>query len=252
MKTTTTLKLTAAIVALYALSACSPGFSTSPSSSTSSGNNGQSTDGGGGNNGSSGGSTTNPLDSVDMKGFANGGDSDGALVVDLDKTNMALTISVPITLTGLNLSFNASVPNYPDIQIYNYVDSTGMSRMAVRVPLKYILKGVNFGNPSLLPNGQVLPFVGGELPSTNVVINAGDKSKVYLYIGSGAFAVYVSHPSVPSYLSVYVPIRNKAGTQQIGVVGVAAKTSLGDGGFVISAKIPAAYAKILDDYLGSL
>lgn len=228
------------ILTAGSMAACSKGFQTDSSSSGGSTNNGQSV----------GGST--PLESVDFDGYADGGDAENSMVMSLDKQNMSMTLSVPITITGLDLDVSASIPQYPDILVYSYADASGMKRLAVKIPLKYILRGVSFGNPQTLPNGLPIPFIGGELPSTSLVINTKSQSKLYLYIGSGAVALYVSHPSIPSYITAYYNIRNKSRTKVIGAVGISAKTALSDGGFVVSTKIPAELAKVLDDYLGSL
>lgn len=244
----TTIKMinkTALLAAtLFLVSACSKGFDSSGGGSTSGGSDN-------GSQGTDGGSTGAAIDSVDMKGYSSGGESEGALVVDFDKVSKVIIVSVPITLGGLGLSINVTHPKYPDIQFYTYPDNNGMNRLAVRVPAKYILRGIQLGTPTTLPNGQIIPFLGGELPSTSVDVDINKKSKAYLYIGSGAVALYISHASIPEYLSVYHSIRNKAGTKVIGSVGVAQKTAVGPGGFVVSMKIPPQFAKIIDDYIGS-
>ncbi len=224
------------------MAACSKGFQADSSSSGADGTNNGQTIGGG----------STPLESVDFDGYADGGDAENSMVISLDKQNMSMTLSVPITIAGLALDVSASIPQYPDILVYTYVDSSSMKRLAVKIPLKYILRGVSFGNPQSFPNGLPIPFIGGELPSTSLVINTNSQSKLYLYIGSGAVALYVSHPSIPNYITAYYNIRNKSRTKVIGAVGISAKTALADGGFVVSTKIPAELAKILDNYLGSL
>ncbi len=242
-KTTIFKKFAMVLVTVTTLAACSNGFT--PSEVNSGGNTNQ------GSNTGGGGTGTAAIDTVDLKGFSSGGDAEGALVVDFDKTTKMIVLSVPITIGGLGLSLNITHPKYPDIQFYTYTDNNGLNRLAVRVPAKYILRGIEFGTPTTLPNGQIIPFLGGELPSTSIDVDISKKSKAYLYIGSGAVALYISHPSIPEYISMYYKVQNKAGTKQIGSVGVAAKTSLGNGGFVVSMKIPAQYAKIIDDYIGS-
>lgn len=234
-------KIAVAFLTVYTLSACSQGFAPSVDGIA----------GGSTNQGSGGAGSVAPIDTIDMKGYSSGGDSEGAMVVDFEKESNMIVLSAPITLSGLGLSINVTHPKYPDIQFYTYMDNKGLSRLAVRVPAKYILRGINLGSPTTLPNGQIIPFLGGELPSTSIDVDISKKSKAFLYIGSGAAALYISHPSIPEYLSVYHSIRNKAGTKVVGSVGVAAKTPLGSGGFVVSVRIPSQFAKIIDDYIGS-
>ncbi len=223
------------------LTACSNGMDAA-STATDGSNNGQ----------GNGGQNTTALDSVDLNGYSSGGDSEGRLVMQLDKVNKALIISVPIAQIGLDINVNASLSQFPDIQVYSYTDTSKMNHLAVRVPLKYLLRGINLGNPQILPNGEAIPFQGGEMPSISLVINAVSSAKAYLYLGSGAVVVYVSHPKVPATgISLLVPVKNQAGTKVLGQVGVMTKTAKGDGGFLVSTKIPAEAAKILDDYIGS-
>lgn len=238
----------AAMLAVSVLSACGSSLSTNSGATGSS--NSPSTSGGG--NGAQDISNPNsPIAKVEFKGAVSGGAADGALAFDLDKENKALTLSIPLPLAGLSLNLNMSHPQYPDILIYTWVDNNYISHLAIRVPLKYILRGVNFGNPQKLPNGLPLPYVlDGELPSTSFVIDAIKNAKLNLYIGSSSIAAYVSHPIVPPYVGFNFPIKNQTQTKIVGAFAMIPKSGTIDGGFYVATRIPDEIAKTLNDYIG--
>lgn len=241
-------KTLVAMTAVSILSACSNGFQT-PAGTLGDSNNSSSTIGGG-----SSGSITNPaspISKVDMNGFVNGGDADGSMAVSLDSTKQNLILSIPLTLATFSADIQLSLPQYPDILIYTYTDSNFMNHLAVKIPLRYVLKGVAFGNPQKLPNGENLPFFAdGEAPSTSFVIDAIKNVKMNLYLSAGGIGIFVSNPNVPSYIGFTWPIKNTAQTKIIGAFSLVRKTTTGDGGFYVATRIPDDIAKVLNDYLG--
>lgn len=236
------------MTAISLLSACGGSFET-PTAALTSGNNGSSSVGGG--NAGVITDPTSPISKVEMKGLVTGGDADGALAIDIDKVNKTLILSVPLTLATFSADISLNLPQYPDIKFYTYTDSNFMNHFAVSIPLKYVLRGVNFGNPQKLPNGENLPyFADGEAPSTAFVIDSIKNVKMNLYISSSGIGVFVSNPQVPSYLGFTWPIKNQTQTKIIGAFSLVRKTTTGDGGFYVATRIPDDIAKVLNDYIG--
>jgi hypothetical protein len=236
----------AAMLAVSVLSACGSSLQTAATGSDSNGSAAVP-----GNGAQDISNPESPISKLEYSGSVSGGTADGAMAFQLDKANKVLVVSVPLALAGLSLNLNMSHPQYPDILIYSYVDNDFMTHLAVRIPLKYILRGVNFGNSQKLPNGLPLPYiVDGELPSTSFVIDSIKNAKLNLYIGSSSVAVYVSHPIVPAYLGFTVPVKNQAKTKIVGAFSLVPKTGLADGGFYVATRIPDEIAKTLNDYIG--
>lgn len=241
-------KAVAAMTAVSLLSACSGSFET-PTNIAGSGSNGSSSVGG----------IVDPaaaFNKIDMTGLVASpaqASTNGSLAVTIDKVNQTLLLSIPMTLPILTASVNINLPQYPDIQIFTGTDSNGVNHLTASIPLKYIVKGVAFGNPQKLPNGQALPyFVDGEAPSTAFVIDAIKNVKVNLYMSSSSIGLFVSNPQIPTYLGFTYPIKNADQTKIIGSFSLVQKTTLGDGGFYVATRIPDEIAKIIDDYIGNL
>jgi hypothetical protein len=242
------------VATLLALSfvGCAKGLQTLDSSeaSDSTGNSSQGT-----------GTPTTPtapaIDQVDMKSrvedSSNQTGFNGALAFDFDKTRGEFIIMVP--LPG-NLMFtpSGSFTNYPDITFGPQFDASGKMRIAVRVPVKYVLKGVQFVPPARLPNGDPLPAMPagiGELPSLGLNFPNQNNTQINLYLGINAIGLFVSLPdnaTLPIPFNITLPLKNQDKSRTFGYLTyVAAKSSFSSGLF-ISTGVPPQFARILEDY----
>ena len=155
---------------------------------------------------------------------------------------------------GLIFSPTGSFVNNPDIRFSPMFDSTGRMKLAVRVPVKYILRGVTEINPTRLPSGEALPAMPAgkdELPSLALQFPQNNNIQLNLYIGINALALYMSLPSsssLPVPFNITFPIKNKAKTVTSGYLTyVTAKNGYASGIFV-STIIPPSVARILEDH----
>lgn len=197
------------------------------------------------------------LDNIDLKGKVEDGSGllgmNGALAFDFDKTNGVFIIMVPMP-SGVIFNPSGSFTKYPDIKFGPVFDATGKMKMAIRVPIKYVLKGVNTINPTKLPSGEDLPSMPAgknELPSLALQFPQNNNTQLHLYIGINALAVYMTLPSqasLPLPFNITLPLKNKDKTLTTGYLTyVTAKGSYAPGLFV-STIIPASVARILEDY----
>ncbi|WP_413290316.1 hypothetical protein [Bdellovibrio sp. HCB337] len=205
------------------------------------------------NNGSSstdGGNDNTPVPNeyqkLQYKGFVSGGNNDGSLVIDIDKTANALLIILPLQMNPYIDSAEGEIPDLPGVKFMTYKDDKGASFFAVSVPLRYVLKGASFLNPARLPNGDPLPQVAsGELPSLALAVPGKNNVKFHFYIGVNVVGVYVSSPYDP-YLPLHFPIRR--GVETIGYFHTVPAKSGFDGGFFLNTQMPDSVAAIIDDH----
>lgn len=254
MRTTIHTLMTSLVLAGM-LSACSKnnGFDASSVNTSTPGNNSQDT-GSGGTDG--GGGTTNTLDRVDLKGYVSSGDYESLKSIDFDKTRGELVLTLPLGMDMMVPQITGSLSQYPDIIFQTTKGSDGRTYFVVRVPVKYVLRGVNSTTPTRLPNGDPLPGVpAGELPSVGFTMNAGDGRRVYIYLGVEVIAVYVESDllkcptNFPICIStIPIPIYNQNRTQQLGNLALVLGKNGTKGGFYMATKIPPAIAKILDEH----
>lgn len=183
---------------------------------------------------------------LQYKGTINGGSDDGTLVVDIDKTNNALLLILPLEINSYIDSVNGTIPDLPDVTFMTYKDDKGASYLAVSVPLRYIRKGASFLNPARLPNGDPLPQIAsGELPSVAITIPGGKNVQFNFYIGVNVVGLYLSSPFDP-YIALHFPIVR--GVDTIGYFHtIPAKTGY-NGGFFITTQMPDSIAAIIDDH----
>jgi hypothetical protein len=183
---------------------------------------------------------------LQYKGLVSGGNNDGALVVDIDKTHGALLLILPLQMNPYIESAEGEIPDLPGVKFMTYKDDKGASYFSVSVPLRYVLKGASFLNPARLPNGDALPQVAsGELPSLAIAVPGKNKVSFNLYIGVNVVGIYVSSPYDP-YLALHFPIRK--GVETIGYFhSVPAKSGF-DGGFFLNTQMPDSIAAIIDDH----
>ena len=145
------------------------------------------------------------------------------------------------------------LPNYPGAKLVVMQEADGTNVIAFHLPLSYLMKGVDFGDPQRLPSGDPLPAIaGGELPAMRVGIPAS-KVKLFVYIGVEVFAIYVEVPFDP-YIRLTFPIRQhmedpEAKGDILGYFTTIPKKAGYSGGFFLSTEIPPEIARQIDEIL---
>ncbi len=252
-KFTTSLALLLAVVTLTNCS--SKGFESSSSTGAGSSTNDQLGGVGTGGGGTDGGGSQipAPIDNVDLQGKVDGNNSQfgGALSFDFDKQRGEFIVMIPMP-SGVFLTPSGSFSKYPDITFSPIIDATGKMKFAVRIPVKYIIKGMSTLPAASLPNGDPLPAMPsgyGELPSLGLNFPQHNNTQVSLYIGVNAIGLYVTLPTNAALpIGFTLPIRNKDKSKTYGYLTyVPAKMNYAPGLFV-SAIIPPAVSRILEDY----
>lgn len=246
------------ITAATFFTGCSPKGFQSSSASTAPDQTNTST--GTGDSGSSGGTTnpgTQPIDTVDLKGKVDDTASSlgihGVLTFDFDKTKAKFIIMVPMP-SGMIFTPSGSFKNYPDITYGPIFDATGKMKMAIRIPIRYVIKGLTIGNPAKLPSGEDLPAMPAgknELPSLALQFPLNDNIQMNLYIGINAIGFFMSLPnqaSLPLPFNITLPIKNKDKTMTMGYLTYVTAKNGFDSGIFVSSIIPPNVSRILEDY----
>lgn len=203
---------------------------------------------GGGNGSLANGSGTPEYNALDMKSYVSGGVFDKSLVIDLDKVNQELIVTVPLSLNPFIGQASYQPANLPGVQIFTVTNGDGSSSLVARVPFRYICKNpVTFLPPGKLPNGDPLPnFPGGELPTTAIVLNSSG-TKVNMYIGVDGLAFFVESKFSLGPLGFIFPIMSHNPVQTLGYVGWIPPKSSYQGGMYLAVKLPANISRILDE-----
>lgn len=243
----------AAIVTATFFTGCSPkGFQSEKSTIEDATNGSAGTGDQGGTN-----PDTPAIDKVDLKGRVEDSNSSvgfhGALAFDFDKSKGLFIIMVPMP-SSMVFTPSGSFPSHPDITFGPIFDASGKMKMAIRVPVKYVLKNVTFGNPAKLPSGEDLPAMPAgknELPSLALQFPQNDGVQIHLYIGINALGVYLTLPnqaSLPIPFNITVPIKNKDKTVTSGYLTYVTAKFGHPAGVFVSTLIPPNIARILEDY----
>jgi len=231
---------------LLSLAACGKNGGFEFSNSVSNGSNNSSSLGDGGADAGVDANDPSAFQKLQYKGLVSGGSDDGTLVVDIDKTNNALLLILPLQVNPYIDSVEGTVPDLPDVKFMTYKDDKGASFFAVSVPLRYVRKGASFLNPARLPNGDPLPQVAsGELPSVAIAIPGKNNVKFNLYVGVNVVGVFVSSPYDP-FLALHFPVRR--GVDTIGYIHTVPAKGAFHGGFFLNTQMPDSIAAIIDDH----
>lgn len=198
-----------------------------------------------------------PIDTVDLKGRVEDSKGmlgfNGALAFDFDKVRGEFIIMVPMP-SSMVFTPSGAFKNYPDIKFGPIFDATGKMKMAIRIPIKYVLKGVNQIDPAKLPSGEDLPAMPAgqnELPSLGLNFPLNDNIQMHLYIGVNALGFYLTLPnqaSLPLPFNLTLPIKNKDKTKTNGYLTYVTAKNGHAAGIFVSTLIPANVARILEDY----
>lgn len=193
-----------------------------------------------------------PIAQLDLKGRVESGDSNNnALTFDFDKTRGEFIIMIPLP-SGVLFSPSGSFSSYPDISFSPLIDPSGRMKFAVRVPIKYVIKGASFLPAGRLPNGDTLPAMPagyGELPSLGLTFPQQNNTQITLYIGVNAVGLFVSLPDNAALpFGFTLPIKNSTKTKTFGYLSYVPKKGTYAPGLFVSTLIPPSMARILEDY----
>lgn len=201
------------------------------------------------------------IDSVDMKSRVDdssnklGMGANGALAFDIDKTRGEVVIMLPMP-QGVIFTPSGTFTKYPDISFTPMFDGTGKMKMAVRVPIKYIIKGLSTVPATRLPNGDPLPAMPAgksELPSLALSFPSHNNTKINLYIGTSAVGLFMTLPdkaALPLPINITVPLKNSDKTRTFGYLTYVNAKSGHQPGLFMSTIVPPEFARILEDHFG--
>lgn len=190
-----------------------------------------------------------PWSKVDLSGTVEAGPFGTHKVIDVDKVNNLLLISLPLPVNPFGgMTISKPIPELPGAEVR--LEQSGSSyALVLAIPLKYVVRGVEFADPGKLPNGDPLPGIpGGELPKLGLKLNR-DGRDVFLYLGKGAVGVFVPTPEFDPFLNLTFPIKNKSQRRIIGYFATVSKKGTSAGGFFMSVLIPADIQRIIDDII---
>ncbi|MBX9768769.1 MAG: hypothetical protein K2X47_15960 [Bdellovibrionales bacterium] len=186
---------------------------------------------------------------VDLSGAVSGGPYFEANAIGLDRGSQSIDLKLPLPQNPFGQEFTADIPELPGAKIGLVQDASGHWSVALRVPLKYLIKGVDVGVPGKLPNGDELPGIpGGEKPIYALDVHRLGRT-ITVYIGLQAAAVFVPTPEFNPYVALGFPIRNQSQRQVVGYFSTVPKKTTFAGGFYMAAVIPDSVARVLEKIL---
>lgn len=214
----------------------------------------------GGNNGGLGGgvippvdNVTKPIDTVNMQGMVESTQASSfnkTLTFDLDKVKGEFIIMIPFP-AGFQFSPSGSFSKYPDIHFGPAMDLNGNMKLAVRIPVKYIVKGINFLPAARLPNGDALPMMPsgyGELPSLALSFPANG-TELSLYIGVNAVGLFVTLPeNIAIPFGFTFPVKSADKSKTYGFLSYVPPKGMYAPGMFVSTIVPPNVSRILEDY----
>lgn len=212
-------------------------------------NNGQ--DSGGGQN------TTRSWDTIKTKteGAVDGWTYDGQVVVKIDAENQALVLVMPLPSIFLMSFSTIRIPELPGAEIFPMQGPSG-SMMAVRIPLKYIVKGSELRNYNTLPNGDALPYMPvGENRGFAFSFPQNTKYRLHLYVSANAAAVFVETPDfkLPTEWQIFptlgFPVKNRNKTQVVGYFAVVPNKGTYSSGVYVASRLPNDVAILIDELI---
>ncbi len=205
-------------------------------------------------NGSSGGvpDVGPEFKAQDLSGTVEGGPQDGTSMIVYDVSEHAIQIRIP--MPGLIPTGELEIPNVPDSKVFIDASNPLIPVLVVQIPGMYVLGHLGFDpgqvglDPTLLPNGEAIPFTpGGEPPRISFQIPNINRV-VQVYLGINVVAVFVASSFDPM-VDLTFPIRNQSSAETIGYFSTVRRRLPYQGGFFVSLNMPARIAGFLDDHL---
>lgn len=196
-----------------------------------------------------------PWQGANMNGKVGGGRFGDMPVLRIDKVAKEIVVSLPMPANPYIDGIGLQVPieQLPGARAGIEPISGGGSALVLRVPLHYLIKGVDFLPANRLPNGDPLPAIpDGELPSLAIQLNNIKNIKATVYLSVQTIAVFVNTPFDP-LIYLQLPIKSELGTRTWGylttIPAKKAPQTPADGGFFLGIQIPDDLARIIDDNL---
>lgn len=197
--------------------------------------------------------TTN-LENINFKGFVeDNGEYNQKAVIDFDKTNGNFILKLPLPFGVFLGAIDLPISSLPGASMTTITDSTG-TYLALSVPAKYILKGIDFLPSDKLPNGDKLPSIpSGELPTVALSLPNNEDVRVHLYLGVNVLGAFLEinqfkNPRLGIIKRITLPVKSEDGKKIIGYFTIVGPTNNYPGGIFISTPIPDQLAKFLDDH----
>lgn len=195
--------------------------------------------------------------SQSVDGQVDGSVFDGQLLIQIDSVNQALIIYLPIPFASLiTLPINSiDIPQLPGMTLFQVTQPDGSVRLAVRVPLEYIIKGAQLTPYNMLPNGDPLPFMpAGENRGFALALPQNPDMRLHFYFTANAAAVFIELPQVNlpepwNSLSVGFPIRNISKTQVVGYFAFIPNRATFPSGVYVASRLPTQIAVAIDNLL---
>jgi hypothetical protein len=179
---------------------------------------------------------------------ADGGTYAGLAMISVDQARETLNLSLPLPpLAILPLSLVA-FQELPGTTIQSQTLPDGTETWVLAIPLKYVLRGAQLRAFNTLPNGDPLPYLPtGEVNGLSIALPQKPDYRISLYIAVGAAAVFIETPNweIPSYLSLWTIVKNRAKTRQIGYFQIVPNKNNFSSGIYLAAKLPADIARVL-------
>lgn len=206
---------------------------------------------GGGGNGSTpvDRSTLDIPEDLGVEAFVSRGTYSKLKAIDLDRKKKELLVNLPLGMNPYVPVTSGSFKDKPDITYSTVIGEDKRAYLQLRIPLKYIIKGVESRDPRTLPNGDPLPGVTGELAHLAWSLDKDETLSIHMYLGSDQFAVYVETPFDP-YFDFSTMLTNATKTETLGMFSMMRAKNGFRGGFYLALVLTPSLAEALDPYIG--
>ncbi len=175
--------------------------------------------------------STNPSEPLDqtwqnisdeMTSSVSGGIYDSKTLIEIDVARQAVVFVLPFSQFLFPLLSAAVSTKYPDIVVEEAQRVSGELAWAVVIPIKYFSKQSQVDQIEKLPNGvgNLPGFPKGEAKGIQIQFPQKTSHTLYIYLTTGAAAVFVqfAKPQIPFGLKY--PIVNKAQTRVNGYLQI--------------------------------
>ncbi len=188
----------------------------------------------------------------ELTGYSNVGGSNQKLI-GVNKVEKTIILTIPFS-DNVFPELQVEVAQLPGAKLVSRLNSENKTVLEFHVPITYLLRGANFGDPQRLPNGDPLPAIpGGELPGFELSVPIKDVT-LHIYLGAEVLGIYVEVPFDP-YVKLTFPIKTSKedGSQErtLGYLTSVPVKKPYRGGFFLSLLLPPDLARALDELLNN-
>lgn len=200
----------------------------------------------------------NNWDAIAQKanGKVEGSSFDGQLLIKIEPETQSLLFLLPIPFPSLLVPIASfDIPQLPGASVFQVSDASGSTSIAVRMPLKYMIKGAALSPYNTLPNGDPLPFMPvGENRGFAIAFPQTPDIKLNLYVSANAAAAFIEIPALrlPDEwlrLTLGFPIKNMTGTQVVGYMAFVPNKATFPSGVYVASRLPRDLAILIDELL---